>query len=116
MGIPFFVHLGVDDDPSFGIGATRIADTQLSTRRRGSAVGGDHIGGPHPLERVGAKVGQHQFDVVRFGQHAQTFVFEQHVDVAEPIHPFAEDMVDRRLIEKLLGRVARNPWGRSWSR
>ena len=34
--------------------------------------------------------------------HAQAFVFQQHVDVGKSLDAVAQDMVDRRLIQKLL--------------
>ena len=70
VGVPLLQHLGVDDDPSLGVGAARIADAQLTAGRRRAAVGGDHIGRAEPLEGVGAQVGQHEFDLVAL-RHAR---------------------------------------------
>jgi hypothetical protein len=43
VGIPLFLDLRVDDDPPFGVGASGIADAQLTAGGRRAAVSRDHI-------------------------------------------------------------------------
>ena len=105
MAVPLLQHLGVDDDPPLGVGPARIADTQLTAGRRRAAIGGDHIRRTDPLEGVGAKVGQHEFDLVARRQHAEAFVLEQYLDVREAGDALAQHMIDRGLIQKLLRRM-----------
>jgi hypothetical protein len=105
VGVPNLAHLGVDDDPPLGVGAPRIADPQLTACRRRATVGGDHIGRTEPLESIGAQVGQCEFGLVALRQYAQAFVLEQDLDVREPGHALAQNVIDCGLIQKLLRRM-----------
>ena len=113
VAVPLTNHLGVDDNPAFGVGASLVSDPELAAGRRGPAVGGDHIRGAQTLEGVGAQVRQHQFDVEWPFDRTQTFVFEQHLDVGKPGDALAEHVVDRGLVQELLRRMpaaARASW------
>ena len=105
MAGPFPQHLGVDDDPTLAVGAPRIADTQLAADRAGRAVGGDHVRGPHPPEFVDLEIGEHQLHMILALHHPQALVLEQHSDVGEPLHPRAQHLFHRGLVDELLGWV-----------
>ena len=105
VAVPLLQHLGVDDDPSFAVGAPRVTDAELTAGGRRAAVSGDHVGRAEPLESVGAQVGQHEFDLVALRYHAQAFVFEKDLDVREAGHALAQHLIDRGLVEELLRRM-----------
>ena len=109
MARPLLEDLGVDDDPALGEGAAAEADAQLTADRTRPAVGGDHIGGPDPLELVDGQIGEHQLDVIGALDDAQALVFEQNRHVGEPVHPFAQHLLQRGLVDELLGRVPVTP-------
>jgi len=70
VALPLLQDLGVDDDPSFAVGAPRVTDAELTAGGRRAAVSGDHVGRAEPLESVGEQVGQHEFDLVALRYHA----------------------------------------------
>ena len=109
MARPLLQDFGVDDDRALAVGATAESDAQLTADRTRAAVGGDHIGGPDALELVDGQVGEHQLDASVRSATAQALVFEQDRHVGEPVHPGAQHLLQRGLVDELLRRVSVTP-------
>ena len=107
---PGLGDLGVDDDPAVLVGAALEPDVQAPARRAGPAVGGDHVGGagvPDLTVRAGTPDGQVDADGVLVEPGA--FVPEQDLDVRVAGDPVPQCLLQRGLVDELLGGVAVAP-------
>lgn len=103
---PGLEHLGVDDHPAVLVRPSLVANVELGPGEAGSAVGRDDVGRAEPSQRVAHGVHQGQLDAFRVLLDTQALVAQQHLDIRVAVRARAQHLLQGRLVEEHLRRMA----------